>query len=129
VCLAVSAAPGPICNDFNSVAFDRETVAIFMDSLAEEVVTCQIANACFILDNCAVHNVYHVTEVCEMFGCEFNFLPPYSPMLSHIEGCIGDVKLAIQTQFPRRVGGLSSIWLALRMASAQGGESSSSCKH
>jgi hypothetical protein len=79
--------------------FDRETFAIFMDSLAEEVATRQIANACFIIDNCPIQNVDDVTQACEMFGCEFDFLPPSSPMLNSIEGCIGVVKLAVQTQF------------------------------
>jgi hypothetical protein len=61
VCLAVSAAPGIIYYDFNSSAFDRETFAIFMDSLAKEVATRQKANACFILNNCSLHNVDDVT--------------------------------------------------------------------
>jgi hypothetical protein len=40
-----------------------------------------------------------VMEACEMFGNDFNFLPPYSPMPNPVEGCIGDVKRAIQTAF------------------------------
>jgi transposase len=99
VCLAVSAAHGLIYYDVNNGAFDRESFGIFIDSLAEEVAGRQIANACFIMDNCAIHNVYDVAEACDIFDCDFNYLPPYSPMLNPIEGCIGDVKRAIETAF------------------------------
>jgi hypothetical protein len=99
VCLAVSPLSGLIYHDVNFGAFDRESFAIFTDSLAEEVASLQIARACFILDNCSIHNEDDVNEACEMFGCEFNFLPPYSPMLNPIEGCIGDVKREIQREF------------------------------
>jgi hypothetical protein len=34
-----------------------------------------------------------------MFGGDFNFLPPYSPMLYPVDGCLGDVKRAIQMAF------------------------------
>jgi transposase len=99
VCLAVSAAHGLIYYDTNNGAFDRESFGIFIDSLAEEVSVRRIADACLILDNCAIHSVEDVAEACDIFGCEFNYLPPYSPMLNPVEGCIGDVKRAIQTAF------------------------------
>jgi transposase len=34
-----------------------------------------------------------------MFRGDFNFPPPYSPMLNPVEDCIGDVNQAIQTAF------------------------------
>jgi transposase len=95
----VGTAHGLIYYDFNYGAFDRETFSVFMDSLAEEVATRRIANAYFILDNCAIHSVEDVTEAREMFGSDFNFPPPYSPMLNPVEGCIGDVNRATQTAF------------------------------
>jgi transposase len=70
-----------------------------MDSLAKEVANLQGANPDYIFDNCSVYNVEDITEVCEMFRGEFNFLPPYSPMLNPVEGCIADVKRAIQIEF------------------------------
>jgi hypothetical protein len=99
VCITISAAHGLIYHDFNYGAFGREIFFVFMDSLAEEVVTRRITNACFVLDNCAIHNVEDVTEACEMFGSDFNSLPPYYPMLNPVEGCIGDVNRATQTAF------------------------------
>jgi hypothetical protein len=99
VCLAVSATHGLISYDINDRAFDRESFGIFIDSLAEEISVCQIANACFVLDNCVIHNVQNVVEACNIFDCDFNYLPPYSPMLNPVEGCIGDVRRAIQTAF------------------------------
>jgi transposase len=57
-----------------------------MDILAEEVANHQIAELCYILGNCSVHNGDDITEVCRMFGGDFNFLPLYSPMLNPIEG-------------------------------------------
>jgi hypothetical protein len=99
VCIAVSTAHGLIYHDFNYRAFDRGAFSVFMDSLAEEVTARRIANARFILNNCAIHNIEDVREASDMFRSDFNFLPPDSPMLNPIEGCIGDVKRAIQTAF------------------------------
>jgi hypothetical protein len=56
VCIAVSAAHRLVYHDFNHGSFDRETFSVFLDSLAEEIATWRIASACFILDNCAIHN-------------------------------------------------------------------------
>jgi transposase len=95
----VSAAHGLIYHDFNFGAFNRGGFAIFMCSLAEEVASNGIARPCFILDNCSIHNVDDISEACDIFGSDFNFLPPYSPMLNPVEGCIADVKRAIQTEF------------------------------
>jgi hypothetical protein len=97
VCLAASPAHGLIYFDFNYGAFDRGTFSGFIDSLAAEIAAQQIPNPCFILDNCAIHNLDDVTEVCEMFGSEFNFLSIYFPMPNVVEGCISDVKRTIQS--------------------------------
>jgi hypothetical protein len=80
-------------------ACDREAFAINMGSLAEEVANLQVTNPCYNLDNCSVQNAKDITEACEMFGGEYNFVPAYSPMLNPAEGCIADVKRAIQTEF------------------------------
>jgi hypothetical protein len=97
--LAVRASHGLLYHNFRVGAFDRECFGIFVDALAEEVASQQIASPCFILDNCPIHNIEDVTETCEMFGGDFNFLLPYSPMLNPVEGCIGNVKPAMQTAF------------------------------
>jgi hypothetical protein len=99
VCLAVSPNRGLIFHDVTQGSFDRETFELFIDSLAEEVATQQIANPCFIMDNCSVHNEEDVAWACDMFGCDYNFLPPYSPMLNPVEGCIADIKRGIATAF------------------------------
>jgi hypothetical protein len=91
-CLAVGDSHELLYHDFNVGVFDRECFGIFMDSLAKEGVSQQIASPCFILDNCLIHNVEDVTETCEMFGGDFNFLPLYSPMLNSVEGCVSDIK-------------------------------------
>jgi transposase len=51
------------------------------------------------MDNCSVDNVEDITEACEMFGGDFNFLSLYSPILNPVEECIADVKPAVQTEF------------------------------
>jgi transposase len=95
----VSATHGLIDHNWNQSAFNRETFAIFMDSFAEQLAAQHIANACVILDNCSIHKVEDVAETGKMFGTEFNFLPPDSPMVNPVEGSIADIKRAIQTAF------------------------------
>jgi hypothetical protein len=92
VCLAVSASHGLLYHDFSVGTFDRDCFKIFMNSLAEEIASQQIASPCFILDTCPIHNIKDVPEASEMFGEDFNFLSLYSPMPNPVEGCIGDVK-------------------------------------
>jgi hypothetical protein len=75
-------------------AFDRETFKMVWYSWAEGNAALQIANACFMLDNCAIQNVDDVTKLYTMFDSEFNFPPAYS--LNGIDAGIEGVKRAMQ---------------------------------
>jgi hypothetical protein len=73
VCIAVSATYGLIYDENNNKAFNRETFAKFMNSLAEAVDFLHIPNPCFILDNCRIHNEDDVIEASQTIGCHYSF--------------------------------------------------------
>jgi len=49
-----------------------------------------------IMDNCQIHHVEEVEDLCQAHGVRLVYLPPYSPDLNPIEECFSFIKAYIR---------------------------------
>jgi transposase len=57
---------------------------------------CPGPRSVLILDNASIHKSTRLRELCEQYGVELRFLPPYPPDYNPIEATFNDIKAWIK---------------------------------
>ena len=98
VCACVNKDLGLIFYDFKVGSMNSEDFMIFLAQLAEVVMPMNLQKVTLIFDNCRIHDEAEINQVCIYAGWEYEYLPPYSPMLNIIEEVFSLLKFAIKRQ-------------------------------
>lgn len=56
-----------------------------------------------VMDNCAIHHGDKVKDLCESYGIEIQYLPPYSPDYNPIEFTFNTLKAWIRRHFHKQI--------------------------
>lgn len=93
VCVAMSPVCGILLCYTRIQAFDGETFAVFLKSLASKLRQERPGHRfVFILDNAKFHSCAEVKALIPVLGFPVRYLPPYSPFLNPIEECFSKWK-------------------------------------
>jgi isfu1 transposase len=78
-------------------SFEGSTDSKIVEFYFEQLVFPNIrTGTTIILDNAAIHRPAPLQEIAKKFGCQFIFLPPYSPDLNPIEKCWANLKKSVK---------------------------------
>lgn len=99
VIMAIDSVSGIIYYEIQETGFVIDGVVTFIGNTLNILQANQVANPVFVGDNAPCHGEDEISEILEYYNYgDYNFLPPYSPMLNPIEEVIGDVKTDIHRQ-------------------------------
>jgi len=72
--------------------YNGEQFAEWLEGLLEVMNPYLTPKSVLILDNCRIHHVDEVQELCDAKGVKLLYLPPYSPDFNPIEECFSWIK-------------------------------------
>jgi len=76
--------------------YDGDEFLYFLEGLVERMNPYLGPESVLVIDNCRIHHVPGVQELCDERGVKLMYLPPYSPDYNPIEECFSFVKADIR---------------------------------
>jgi hypothetical protein len=76
--------------------YNGEEFLQYLDGLTAKMNPYPGLHSVLVVDNCRIHHVFGVEEMCEQRGIKLVYLPPYSPDYNPIEECFSFVKAHIR---------------------------------
>jgi hypothetical protein len=76
--------------------YDGDSFLRWLEGLLDRMNPYPAPQSVLVLDNCRIHHVPGVSEMCAARGVKLVYLPPYSPDLNPIEECFAFVKAYIR---------------------------------
>lgn len=87
---------GIIYSTIKKGSFDGDSFAGFLRGLLPNMNPYPGPCSVLVMDNCQIHHIEEVEELCHEHGVRLLYLPPYSPDLNPIEECFSFVKAYIR---------------------------------
>lgn len=109
---------GMLYSELRRGAFDGDSFLAYLERLLPLMSPYPGPRSVLVMDNCAIHHVPGVAELCESYGVKLVYLPPYSPDLNPIEEFFSALKADIRrhgasfrSAIEQREPGADYMWL------------------
>lgn len=96
ICACVNKDLGLLFYEYKVGSMNGEDFTVFLSQLVDIILPLNLPNVTLIFDNCRIHVENDIDQVCSYAGWEYEYLPPYSPMLNIIEEAFSVIKSSIK---------------------------------